>query len=260
MEKAEKKKDVEILEKDVSHVHHRSRLKERFRKEGGENFTDAQFLELLLFFSIARKDVNPIAQALLRHFGSFSAVLEADEQELKRVEGVGESTALFLTTLLPTIRRYYQDKNQVGKVLVTAEQFGEYLFPKYVGLREEKVYLLCFDAKFKLIYESFIHTGTPLFSVISIRKITEIVTRVGAVSIVVAHNHPSGFAIPSREDVDATKALCSAMALMEVQVLDHIVIADDDFVSLRQTAGLSDIFTAQREQQLIANLKFHSKQ
>lgn len=242
------------------HTDHRARLKERFRQEGGEHFTDAQLLELMLFAAIPRKDVNPLAHILLRHFGSFSAVLEADEQELKRVEGIGESAAFYLTTFLPVIRRYLQDKNQVGTVLITPEQFGQYLLPKYIGLREEAVYLLCFDAKSKLIYEGFINSGTPLFSVVSIRKITEIVTRTGAISIVVAHNHPNGLAIPSEDDLSATEALRNAMTLMETQLLDHVILAGDDFVSLRQTAACSGLFTAGREQQKVANLKFRTKQ
>ena len=111
------------------HDGHRQRLKQRFLEEGLESFTDIQVLELLLFFSVPRQDTNPIAHALLDHFGSLYQVLEAPVEELRKVKGVGDQSALLLS-LMNDVARYYQvDRTMREKILPTVQACGEYLVP-----------------------------------------------------------------------------------------------------------------------------------
>ena len=133
------------------HGGHRERIRERFRREGLDSFTDIQVLELLLFYCIPRKDTNPIAHGLLDHFGSLSQVLEAPVEELCKVEGIGESAAVFLK-LIPQAGRYYMnDRASQMKLLPTLESCAAYLTPRFIGRTVEMVFLLCLDAKCKVL-------------------------------------------------------------------------------------------------------------
>ena len=214
------------------HKGHRDRLKKRFLEEGLDNFTDIQVLELLLFYVIPRRDTNPIAHALLNRFGSLTQVLEADVEELKKVEGIGQEAAIFLS-LIPASGRYYMvDKAMQCKVLRTIDQCGEYPLPYFFGRKVETVFLLCLDAKCKVLCCKIVGEGSVNSAGISIRKIVETALGSNATSVVLAHNHPSGIAVPSLEDVQTTHRIAAALRAVEVHLADHIVVADDDYVSM----------------------------
>ena len=135
----------------VNHEGHRQRLKNRFRAEGLDNFEQVYVLELLLFYCVPRKDTRPIAEALLEHFGSLAQVLEAPAEELERVEGVGENASTLLR-LVPALTRYYLVNRTTGaRILNTTEKCGEYLLGYFHCLPEETVFLLCLDAKCKVL-------------------------------------------------------------------------------------------------------------
>ena len=128
------------------HDGHRQRLKNRFLKEGLDSFSEIQVLELLLFYCIPRKDTNPIAHALLDHFGSLSQVLEAPAEELQKVEGVGESAATFLHLTTEVGRYYLVNRTMQATILPTIEDCAQYMLPFFFGRRNETVFLLCLDA------------------------------------------------------------------------------------------------------------------
>ena len=217
------------------HGGHRQRLRQRFVQEGLDNFTEVQLLELLLFYSIPRIDTNEIAHRLLTRFGSLSQVLEAPVEELQKVEGIGENSAVLLH-LIPEVTRYYQVNRITNeKVLNTIEKCGQYLIPFFLGRRNETVYLLCLDAKCKLLCCREISEGSVNAASISVRKIVETALSANATSVIIAHNHPSGMAMPSGEDIETTHRIASALKAVDVILADHIVVCDDDFVSMRQS-------------------------
>ena len=216
------------------HDGHRQRLKQRFLEEGLESFTDIQVLELLLFFSVPRQDTNPIAHALLDHFGSLYQVLEAPVEELRKVKGVGEQSALLLS-LMNDVARYYQvDRTMREKILPTVQACGEYLVPFFFGRYVETV-LLCLDAKCKVLCCKEVVQGSVNSAGISVRKIGETALAANATTAVLAHNHPSGIAVPSSEDVQTTCRVAMAVNAVEIQLADHIVVADGDYVSMVQS-------------------------
>ena len=217
------------------HSGHRRRLKDRFEKEGLDNFEQHQVLELLLFYCVPRVDTNPIAHALLDRFGSLAQVLEAPASELMRVPGVGENTATFLT-LINDVGRYYQ-VNRAARptILTTVEQCGNYLVPRFYNRRNETVFLLCLDAKCKVLCCKEVGEGSVNSAAVPIRRLVEMALGANATSVVIAHNHPSGFALPSDEDVCTTRRLALALAAVEIQLVDHIVVAEDDYVSMLQS-------------------------
>ena len=214
------------------HTHHRIRLKERFRKEGLDHFNDINALELLLFYCIPRKDTNELAHELIDHFGSLCAVLDAKPQELKKVPGVGESTVTFLS-LINQLERYRQvQRVEKEEILETLEACGRYLLPKFIGLSNETVYLLCLDAKSKVLCCRKVGEGSVNSANVPIRRIVEIALDANASSVVLAHNHPGGLAIPSAEDIQTTQRVAQALKMVDVILADHIVVAENEFVSM----------------------------
>ena len=217
------------------HDGHRQRLKNRFLTEGLDNFEPVQVLELLLFYCIPRIDTNPVAHRLMEHFGSLHQVLEASPEELKKVPGIGDSVATFLPLVTSAGRYYNVECAQDVKILTSLAQCGKYLIPKFFGRRNETVFLLCLDAKCKVLCCKEVGEGSVNSAAVPIRRIVEMALGANATSVVLAHNHPSGLAIPSDADILTTKRVAAALNVVEIQLADHIVVADDDFVSLAQS-------------------------
>ena len=217
------------------HAGHRERLKDRFRREGLDNFDELYVLELLLFYCIPRVDTNPIAHRLLDHFGSLTAVLEADPKELERVEGIGENASTFLS-LITQVGRYYQVKrSQQGEVLTSISKCGEYLVPYFFGREVETVFLLCLDAKSKVLCCKKVGEGSVNSANIPIRRLVEIALGVNATTVVLAHNHPSGLALPSADDIQTTHRVAAALDAVDIVLADHIIVTNDDYISLVQS-------------------------
>lgn len=217
------------------HKGHRERLKTRFLEEGLDNFSDIQVLELLLFYAIPQRDTNPIAHALLDRFGSLSQVLEAPVEELRKVDGIKNNAATLLALVTQLCRYYQVDSAQRVDILSSLEACGSYLLPRFFGRTKETVFLLCLDAKCKVICCKEIGEGSVNAASISIRKVVETALNANATSVILAHNHPSGLALPSEEDVLTTRRLYGALQAVDIVLADHMVVADGDYVSMAQT-------------------------
>lgn len=224
------------------HKGHRERLKQRFLEEGLDNFTDIQVLELLLFFAIPVKDTNPLAHALLDHFGSLSQVLEADVEELKKVPGIKDHAATLLALVTQLCRYYQVSSAQQNQVLTTLEDCGRYLVPRFFGRTKETVFLLCLDAKCKVLCCKEIGEGSVNSASISVRKVVETALAANATTVVLAHNHPSGIAVPSNEDIQTTQRIAAALYAVEIHLADHIVVAEGDYVSMVQSGYRFDTY------------------
>ena len=199
------------MAKESIHKGHRERLKQRFLEEGLDNFTEIQVLELLLFFAIPVKDTNPLAHSLLDHFGSLSRVLEADVEDLKKVPGIKDHAATLLALVIDLCRYYQVNCAQETDILTTLDACGKYLVPRFFGRTKESVFLLCLDAKCKVLCCKEIGEGSVNTAAISVRKVVETALAANATTVVLAHNHPSGIAVPSNEDVQTFLAEESAL-------------------------------------------------
>lgn len=217
------------------HEGHRQRIKARFRRDGLDNFDEIHVLELLLCYCVPRKDTNPLAHSLLAHFGSLSQVLEAPVEELEKIEGIGENISTFLTLITAVGRYYLVNRYTQVSILHNTYQCGEYLMPYFYGRRNEMVFLLCLDAKCKVLCCKEIGEGSVNSAAIPIRRIVEVALNANATSVVLAHNHPSGLALPSGEDVHTTWRIARALNTVEITLADHIIVADDDYTSLVQS-------------------------
>ncbi len=215
------------------HDGHRERLRARFLKEGLANFEEHTALELLLFYGRPRCNTNEIAHALLARFGSFAAVLDAPLEDLLEVEGVGETTAILLK-MIPELGSFYMESRmETGDVLDTTAKAGAYFMPKFFGKRTEEVYMAALDDKRKVIRCSLISQQGVVNAVsLSVHKVIEQAVRAGATGVILAHNHPGGVALPSARDKMVTKEIYQALRYISARLLDHIIVADGDFVSL----------------------------
>ena len=220
------------------HDGHRKRLKQRFLTEGLDQFTDVQVLELLLFFCIARRDTNPIAHALMERYGSLAAVLDAPVEDLQKVEGVGESAAVLLKLVPQLYRKARLAEAERETVLNSSERAGAYLLERFAGEKHEVVYALYLDRKGKLIACRRLGEGGISSAGLDIRRLLEQALLTSASAVILSHNHPSGVALPSADDYTATDRAKSALQSIGVQLADHIIVADQDFVSMADSGYL----------------------
>ena len=214
------------------HKDHRKHTKDRFLSEGLDSFEPHNVLELLLFYSIPQKDTNETAHMLINRFGSLSAVFDAPYDDLLTVPGISEHSAT-LIKLIPAIsRRYAMEKNSKVTKLSSIEDIGKYLVARYLGVTEETVLLLLLDNKFGLIDCVKVHEGSVNSSAITMRKLIETALFKRASMVVLAHNPPSGVALPSSDDLFTTQQVKRAFDLVEIGMLAHIIVAGDTFTNI----------------------------
>ena len=201
------------------HDGHRQRCKRRYLAAGAEGMDDHQLLELLLFFAIPRQDTNETAHRLVRQFGSMQGVLRASADELMTVDGVGENAAVLLR-LAGDMALRARCSAMPRTVLNSTERTGVYFMELLAGEKKELLYQVCLDGKGKLL---------------SCRCISKGSVAAGASGIILAHNHPSGVALPSAEDRMVTHQVMEALEPLGIRLIDHIVVADNDFVSMAES-------------------------
>lgn len=217
--------------KDI-HAGHRERLRERFRREGLSSFSEHEMLELLLMFAIPQRDVNPLAHALVKHFGSLAGVLDADESELMRVPGVGKNAALLLT-LMPQLFGAYQ-KSSLGArpILSTLGDAKKFCASLFTGAHDERFYVICLDQMGHVLYTQLLYEGTVDEVMVYPRQIVEMVMRHHAYGVMFVHNHPSGQPLPSQADLDTTETMIRALRLISVRVVDHLIFTKECVYSM----------------------------
>lgn len=216
------------------HDGHRQRLIQRFLEEDLDNFEPHNVLELLLFYAIPRKDTNELAHVLMDTFGSLKGVFDAPYEELIKVAGIGPNTAALLK-LVPSLTRTYYSSDARSIILDTSEKSGEYFLPYYIGQTEEVVRLACLDAGGKVISNQILHRGSANAAEVNLRKIVNIALRNNAMGVILAHNHPGGLPLPSEEDVATTKSIREALMPMGILLMDHIIVAGQDYVSMARS-------------------------
>ncbi len=208
------------------HAGHRARMREKLAKLGTEHFADHEILEMLLFYVIPRGDTNAIAHELLERFKGFRGVFEAKPEELRRISGFGEHSAALFSLIREVARRYFVSRYAKRLQLTTTQSIGTFIAPLFIGHRDEQIYLLCLDAKKQPVYGGFIRSGSRASAELDFSVVVATAVSVHAKFVVIAHNHPSGYAVPSEADISATLRLKRALKEVGIALLDHLVIAD----------------------------------
>ena len=219
------------MAKNNLHSNHRERLRERYIKEGIDSFEAHQILELILFYSIPRKDTNNIAHELLNRFGSLSGVFEAPCKELITVNGVGRKTAAFLNLFSQVVRKYEDDKKSDKKDLSSAFDAGKYCINLFKGRIYECMFIVCLDARNKIICSEKIVEGTVNEATVYPRNIIRSALSNNASKVIIAHNHPGGTTTPSTDDLSLTTKIERALNAIDIQLCDHIIVSGDEYTS-----------------------------
>ena len=219
------------------HDGHRQRKKQRFLQHGLDSFADHEVLELLLFYAIPRRDTNETAHRLLEHFGTRKGVLTASVEELQKVEGVGMSAAAFLHLLQAVGYRALRTAGD-DTILNSVDSAGAYFQKLLRGERREVLYQVCLDAKGKVLSHKRLSSGTVSMAPVNVREVVENALYTDASGVLLAHNHPSGIALPSEDDRQITLQIRQALGTMGIELVDHIIVADNDFVSMAASGML----------------------
>ena len=199
------------------HAGHRQRLRER---GGPDDLAAHELLELLLGYAMPRVDVNPLAHRLIERFGSLSGVTEASVEELMSVSGVGEYTACLIRLLPAVVRRCAIDRAESPRVYDTVGKLVEFLRPRFTGLTTERVYLILLDNGMHMIDCRVISEGSVNSSAVTVRRIAELCLYMHAACAVL------GIAVPSSADLDVTRQIESALELIGVPLLEHLIITE----------------------------------
>ncbi len=218
----------------MSSIHdgHRKRFKGEFLARP-DSFPDHKLLELLLFYANPRGDTNPVAHGLMDRFGSLAGVMDALPEELMKVPGVGEHAVVLLKAVKETGGRYLSSRSRMDEIVRGTGDIYEYLKDYFYGARNERIFLLCLDGKGKVLGTRKIGEGNVNAAEITTRDVVEAALSLNASQVVLAHNHPSGLALPSDEDKFTTQRLAKVLEAVNVELVDHVVFSDDDMVSLR---------------------------
>ncbi|MBO7520052.1 MAG: RadC family protein [Clostridia bacterium] len=225
------------------HSGHRERMRKEIIRNGLDEYTpEHKIVEFLLFYCISRKDTNLLAHKLINRFGSLSALLDAPLEEIAAVEGMGESSALLIKSILPIARIYSVQKANETPTFTSLDEIGKYATKQYIGVTTERAAIISFNGKGKLIGFEFLFEGDVSSVGLSFRDIIGRLIRCNAVSAVLVHNHPSGFAVPSQNDEIITRELSDSLAASGIYLADHIIVGFGDFVSMAQSREYSYIF------------------
>ena len=205
---------------------HRERLRTRYRLNGEAALQDYELLELLLTFTIPRRDTKLLAKKLLERFGTLARVFEAEPAALEEIKGVGPQAATLISLIRPLAARFLASASGAKIVLRSTGDASAYFQAKLKGLPEEEVHVAFVNTKNAVMTTECLQRGTVDQSVVYVRKIIERALAHKASGFIVVHNHPSGDSTPSDHDRDVTQALKAAAATVGVRFLDHLIIGD----------------------------------
>ncbi|RVU16408.1 RadC family protein [Methylobacterium oryzihabitans] len=217
---------------EAPHYHgHRDRLRARFAR--GEALPDYEFLELILFRSIPRRDVKPLAKALLRRFGSFAEVLGAAPERLAEVEGIGPAVVADLKIVEAAGQRLARGAVAERTLLSSWSAVIEYCRAAMAFAPREEFRLLFLDKRNRLIADEVQGRGTVDHTPVYTREVLRRALELSATALILVHNHPSGDPAPSQADIKLTREIVAAAAPLGIVVHDHIIVGRDGHASLR---------------------------
>ena len=211
---------------------HRKRLREKFLKSGLAGFHDYEIVELLLSLGTPRRDCKPQAKEALKRFKTLRGVLEAPLEELEQIEGIGAHSAFGIKLVQEVAREFLKERIIDRPVYKSSQEIFDYLYHSMRDLRKEVFKVIYLNSQNQIIEAEDLFEGTVNSSAVSPREVIEGAIKHNAVSLIFAHNHPSGNPEPSQSDKDLTRDLVYAGGIMHIKVLDHVIIGDNKYFSL----------------------------
>ncbi len=218
---------------------HRSNFLSYYEAARLDGLENKQVLELILQFAVPLRNTIPLAERLMERFGTLYGVFGAGVEQLLTVKGMTKETAILIDLIMQSARRAVDEQNRGTDLLNTDEKVGEFLVHKFFGLTNETIMLLCLDNTCRLISCTTLAEGSSSVSRVSVRKVFEIVLSANASNVILAHNHPGGVPFPSEEDVRTTETLAGLLQTLDVELVDHIIVAGEKWRSMAKMGHLS---------------------
>jgi DNA repair protein RadC len=225
--------NAEPAEAEPHYIGHRDRLRARFRDAGAEAVSDYELLELIMFRTIPRRDLKPIAKELLAKFGSFAEVLAAPSQRLMEVDGVKEATATDLKIVHAAASRLARGQVKKRPVLSSWSAVLDYCRTAMAFSDKEQFRVLFLDKRNQVITDEVHQTGTVDHTTVYPREVVKRALELSATALILVHNHPSGDPTPSRADIQMTQSIVDIAKPLGIAVHDHIIVGKDGHASLR---------------------------
>jgi DNA repair protein RadC len=219
---------------DKSVQGHRQRLRQRFSEHGFEGFHNYEVLELLLTYAIPRIDVKPIAKRLLKVFGTLAGVFDATVAELKQIEGVGEKGAVFLTLIRQVEIRYLASDLPGKSVFDRPEKVKTHLRLLVQGRGMECFGAIFTDQQHRHVATQILFEGTVDRTAVYPRNLMKRALELDAKGLILFHNHPGGTTRASQEDIDLTRRMAEACSPLDINILDHFLIAGKEVLSFKE--------------------------
>ncbi len=222
-----------MTEESPHYLGHRARLRERFNGPGGDALPDYELLELILFSARPRGDVKPLAKALLKHFGSFAGVINAEETALREVDAVGDAVIAALKTIRVATQRLIKSEISDQPIIKSWTALMDYCKLAMGNKKIEEFRVLFLNHRHALMADEVMQQGTVNHTPVYPREIVKRALELGASAIILLHNHPSGDPTPSKADIDITQKIIEAAATVGVAVHDHVIITRDGHYSFK---------------------------
>lgn len=214
------------------HQGHRQRLRQRFLDAPGV-LPDYELLELLLGIAIPRRDVKPLAKTLLARFGDFASVISASPEALRACDGLGETSVATLKIVMEAGVRLVRHPVQQQTILTSWDALVDYCVARMSRQDTEQLRLLFLNNKNAVLADEMPQSGTVNHTPIYPREVVKRALELGAMGVVMVHNHPSGDPTPSRADVDMTRQIKTALQAVGITLHDHLVIGKGRVESLK---------------------------
>lgn len=225
--------DEEMRDKP-HYVGHRDRLRRKFRKAGAKGMHEYELLELLLTYAIPRRDVKPIAKELLERFKSIRGVMDASQEELESVKGMGPVSATLIRAVKELFGLYMAERMEERDLLTSPQAVVDFARVKLAGLPHEAFMVIYLNTKNEVIEYEVVHEGTVDRAIIYPRRIIESALSHHASGLILVHNHPSGYPEPSDDDRRLTLSIREVAHTIDIRVLDHIIVGKDKYFSFRE--------------------------
>lgn len=224
--------------KRVPNIHkgHRERVRSKYLRVGFDGFSDHEVLEFLLFYCNAQQDTNEIAHRLINTFGTLDAVFNASVEDLMKIKGIGDRSALLIKFIADLMNSQLSGFDS-RRPLDSSDEMAAHMLPLLESLRVETTFIMALDEERKLIRVIKVGEGSFDSTPISIPQVTRVLVSCGAASAVIFHNHPAGTALPSVNDIRITKQVQLALESVGIEFIDHIIYSnkDRDYISMRDS-------------------------
>jgi DNA repair protein RadC len=215
------------------HFGHRQRLRDRFRQGGADAMPDYELMEMILFRAIPRRDTKPLAKALIEKFGGFAEAINAVEERLAEVPGLGEAAITEIKLVRAAALRLMRGELRQRPLFSSWEKVVQYCRAAMAYEMREEFRILFLDNRNRLIADEVQGRGTVNHTPVYVREVIKRALELSASSIILVHNHPSGDPTPSRADIDMTKQIIEAAKKLDISVHDHLIVGRDGHISMR---------------------------